>query len=57
MVSMESVVTHLLVRLVSTLGVADLGHEVVLLVEDVVLHEDMIGQNHDGFKREKQGVP
>lgn len=54
---MESVVTHLLVRLVSTLGVADLGHEVVLLVEDVVLHEDMSGQNHGGVKKEKQDAP
>lgn len=39
MVRIKSVTTHLLVGLISTLGVADLGQEVVLLVEDVVLHE------------------
>lgn len=41
-----SVVTHLLVGLVSTLWVADLGQEVVLLVENVVLNEKEVYQNH-----------
>lgn len=43
-------VEELLVRLVSALGVADLGHEVVLLVEDVVTDTAQVGPLHVGVE-------